>query len=69
MDLTMPNLDGEEACRELRRTGTTVPVILCSGFNEAEALERFEGLDLAGFLQKPFALGTLVKKVREALNA
>jgi len=69
MDLTMPNLDGEEACRELRRTGATVPVILCSGFNEAEALERFEGLDLAGFLQKPFALGTLVKKVREALNA
>jgi PAS domain S-box-containing protein len=69
MDLTMPNLDGEEACRELRRSGATVPVILCSGFNQAEALERFEGLDLAGFLQKPFALGTLVQRVREALDA
>ena len=37
MDLTMPNMDGEEACRELQRRGAAVPVILSSGFNETEA--------------------------------
>lgn len=68
MDLTMPNMDGEEACRELRRQGATVPVILSSGFNETEAMRRFEGLGLAGFIQKPFGLGRLVEVVRNALS-
>jgi DNA-binding response OmpR family regulator len=67
MDLTMPTMDGEEACRELRRRGSTVPVILSSGFNEVEALRRFDGLGLTGFIQKPFSLGTLVQRVRSAL--
>jgi len=67
MDLTMPNMDGVEACRELRRQGATVPVILTSGFNETEALSRFEDLGLAGFLQKPFGLGRLVEVVRKVL--
>ena len=67
MDLTMPTMDGEEACRELQRRGATVPVILCSGFSETDALLRFQGLDLAGFLQKPFGLGTLVALVNRVL--
>jgi len=68
LDLTMPIMDGEETCRELRRQGAGVPVILCSGFNEAEALDRFGDLGLAGFLQKPFGLGTLVERVERALG-
>jgi signal transduction histidine kinase len=69
MDLTMPSMDGAEACWELRRLGASVPVILSSGFNETEAIRRFEGLGLAGFIQKPFALGTLVERVRHCLPA
>ena len=68
MDLTMPNMDGEEACRELRRRGFAVPVILCSGFSEPEAVSRFQGLELAGFIQKPFGLGALVERVRKVLS-
>jgi PAS domain S-box-containing protein len=65
MDLTMPNMNGEEACRELQRRGSTVPVLLTSGFNETDALQGFGNLGLAGFLQKPFGLGTLVEMVRK----
>jgi PAS domain S-box-containing protein len=67
MDLTMPNMDGEEACRELRRMGASVPIILSSGFSETEAQHRFDDLGLAGFLQKPFALGTLIEMSRKLL--
>jgi len=69
MDLTMPNMDGEEACRELNRGGASVPILLSSGFNETEALKRFDGLRLAGFLQKPFGLGALVERVLKLLAA
>jgi PAS domain S-box-containing protein len=68
MDLTMPTLDGEETCRELRRMGSEVPVILNSGFSEEEALGRFKDLELAGFLQKPFALAAMVEMVRKVLD-
>jgi CheY-like chemotaxis protein len=68
MDFTMPNMDGEEAYRELRRRGCRAPVILTSGFNEADALARFEGLGLAGFIQKPFTLATLLERVRKVLS-
>ena len=69
MDLTMPNMDGAEACRELHRGGASVPILLSSGFNETEALKRFDGLRLAGFLQKPFGLGALAERVQKLLAA
>jgi len=54
LDLTMPEMDGEEAFRELRNIQPNARVILMSGFNEQEAGARFVGKGLAGFLQKPF---------------
>jgi hemerythrin-like metal-binding protein/PAS domain S-box-containing protein len=68
MDLTMPRMDGEEAFRELRRAGARMPIILSSGFGHEEAMQRFTGKGLAGFLQKPYRLQALVDAVREALG-
>ena len=68
MDLTMPHLDGEETYRALRQEGFTMPVILSSGFNEMEAVNRFMGKGLAGFLQKPYRASDLVKLVRSILD-
>ena len=52
LDLTMPHMDAEEAFREMRRLRPGIPVILCSGYNEQEATQRFAGKGLAGFVQK-----------------
>jgi len=68
MDLTMPRMDGEEAYRELRSRGMLTPVILTSGFCERDVLERFQGKGIAGFLQKPYRLHTLVQTTRKALG-
>jgi PAS domain S-box-containing protein len=65
LDLTMPGLSGEETLRQLRRIDRRLPVILMSGYNEREVLDRFVGRDLAGFLQKPFKLDDLRDKLRE----
>jgi PAS domain S-box-containing protein len=69
MDLTMPHLDGEAAFRELRQINPAVRVILMSGFNEQDAINRFTGKGLAGFLQKPFKAAPLRKKLKEVLGA
>ena len=68
LDLTMPRMDGEEAYRVLRRSGVLVPVILSSGFCKMEVLQHFQGKGIAGFLQKPYRLQTLLLKVRQALE-
>ncbi|HJW32542.1 MAG TPA: PAS domain-containing protein [Holophagaceae bacterium] len=68
MDLTMPHMDGREAFRRFREVDATVPVILCSGYNEADAAQDFVGHGLAGFLQKPFRHKAFAAAVRAVLE-
>jgi len=64
LDLTMPEMGGEETFKELRKLRNDVPVILSSGYNEQEVTQRFAGKGLTGFIQKPYTLANL----RGALN-
>ena len=67
LDLTMPVMSGEETLRRLKEIRTDIPVILSSGFGEMEAMSRFKGQGLAGFLQKPYQSTLLLKKVGEIM--
>ena len=68
LDLTMPSMSGEETFRQLRTIRSNVRVILSSGYNEVEAVKRFTGKSLTGFIQKPYTATQLAQKVRDALN-
>jgi two-component system, cell cycle sensor histidine kinase and response regulator CckA len=68
LDLTMPGIGGEDVLRLLRAIRQDVRVILSSGFNEVEVIQRFTGKGLAGFLQKPYNAASLVSKVREVMQ-
>jgi len=68
LDMTMPHMDGEEACRELRRIDPDVRVVLSSGYNESEATTRFKGMGLSGFIQKPYRSEDLLAVMRVALE-
>jgi two-component system cell cycle sensor histidine kinase/response regulator CckA len=68
VDLTMPHVDGAETFRELRRMRPGVRVILSSGYNEQDVTQRFVGKGLAGFIQKPYQLSTLVSVLKEVLE-
>jgi two-component system cell cycle sensor histidine kinase/response regulator CckA len=68
LDLTMPNMDGETAFREIAALRPGLPIVLMSGYNEGDAIARFAGKGLAGFLQKPFAVDDLRKQLRAALT-
>ena len=68
VDMTMPDMDGAEVVRRVRRAGYPVAIVLSSGYVDV-ATER--GLDLSqfqGFLTKPYKLEALIESVRSALQ-
>ena len=67
LDLTMPVMSGEEALRHMQVINPEVRVLLSSGYNEVEAVQRFSGKGLAGFIQKPYTAAALAEKVKEVL--
>jgi len=69
LDMTMPIMNGEEAFSQLKAIKPDVKVILSSGYNEVEAVRRFTGKGLAGFIQKPYSSIALAEKLRAVLEA
>ena len=68
LDMTMPVMSGEEALGRLKSIRADIPVVLSSGYEEADATRRFTGKCLAGFIQKPYAAAGLAEKMRIALE-
>jgi DNA-binding NarL/FixJ family response regulator len=68
LDMTMPVMSGEETFRQFKTIRPDVRVLLSSGYNEAEAVRRFTGKGLAGFIQKPYSALTLAEKIRSVLR-
>jgi two-component system, cell cycle sensor histidine kinase and response regulator CckA len=68
LDLTMPQLGGEQTFRALRQIDPTVRVVVMSGYAEDEIAGRFAGQQLSGFLHKPFGVADLQSVIRRALE-
>jgi PAS domain S-box-containing protein len=68
VDLTMPGLNGEEVLRRLTAIRSDVKVVLSSGFNEVEVIQRFAGKGLAGFIHKPYTALALANKISEVIR-
>jgi PAS domain S-box-containing protein len=70
LDMRMPDMDGLEACRQLKaRAGSReIPVVFISGSADIEA--RVEGLELGAvdFVTKPFNRAELLARVRTHLE-
>ncbi|MFZ2960860.1 MAG: PocR ligand-binding domain-containing protein [Candidatus Ozemobacteraceae bacterium] len=69
LDLSMPNLDGLGAFEEIRELRKEACVILSSGFSEIDAIHRFAGKGLNGFLQKPFTIQILEDELKQVFRA
>lgn len=65
LDLLMPGLDGVGFLRALREKGIDVPVLLMSASRNLELYAQ--GLDIAGYLKKPFELEDLEAKIEAVL--
>ena len=68
-DVVMPNGNGPELARALRRVRGNVKVLLMSGYADHPALNEADRSIAEHFLQKPFTPSTLANKVREVLES
>jgi DNA-binding response OmpR family regulator len=68
LDLTLPDLDGREVCRILRREGIACPVIvLTAATSDADAILSLDA-GANDFISKPFRLGVLLARMRAQLR-
>jgi CheY-like chemotaxis protein len=68
LDLTLPEMDGHEVLREIRKVKPKTPVVLSSGFNEEAASGKPNAGKAVSFLQKPYRPAQLLNKVLEAVG-
>ncbi|HEY2624172.1 MAG TPA: response regulator [Dyella sp.] len=67
-DIDLPGLDGYELCREARLIFPSLPVILMTGYADAELLARQSLDNAAETLLKPFDMGALLAKIHVLLG-
>ena len=68
LDVGLPDMDGREVCRLLRRNGVKAPIIMLTGADtDADAIL---GLDAGAndYVTKPFRLGVLLARLRAQLR-
>ena len=67
LDLTLPDGDGRDVCRELRRI-SDVPIIMLTA--RGTITDRIVGLELGAddYVVKPFAVGEVISRIRAVLR-
>jgi CheY-like chemotaxis protein len=68
-DVMMPGIGGRELAKKLSETRPGISVLYLSGYTEDAVVTQGTIGPAVAFLQKPFTLQNLAKKVREVLRA
>ncbi len=66
-DLTMPGMTGLELARAVRLVKPEIPIVLATGYLEAEAQSRIAEAGIGAFIDKPFAMNELEEVIRRAM--
>ena len=68
LDLILPDMNGEDICRELRAGGITTPILILS--SKKEEMDKVVGLEVGAddYVTKPFSTRELVARVKALLR-
>lgn len=69
LDVGLPDMDGREACRLMRKDGVKAPIILLTGVDTDS--DTILGLDAGAndYVTKPFRFGVLLARLRAHLRS
>lgn len=68
LDITMPGLNGIEACRELRKSDNHPPILILSVHNDEQYISQALAAGASGYLLKEAATEDLAHAIREVAN-
>ena len=68
LDLVLPDRNGEEICRDLRKSGIGTPILMLT--SKGEEMDKVMGLEIGAddYMTKPFSTGELVARVKALLR-
>lgn len=69
LDLVLPDMGGAAIFPHIRKHHPHTKVIICSGYGQAGATQELLDAGAEGFLQKPFTLNQVSKKLNQVLTS
>jgi len=69
LDVDLPDMDGREACREMRRRGVTAPIVMLTAATGDE--DTVQGLEAGAndYVTKPYKFAVLLARIRAQLRS
>jgi len=68
LDIVLPDMDGTAVYPHIRKNRPQAKVIVCTGYDQEGSTRELLDAGADGFLQKPFTLNQISKKLNEALS-
>ncbi|MBN2845597.1 MAG: response regulator [Deltaproteobacteria bacterium] len=68
LDMIMPGMSGGEIFDLLKKVNPDIKVMLASGYSPDGEASKILGRGCSSFIQKPFSMNDMARKVREVLN-
>src|SRR5690606_23989156 len=68
LDVMLPKLSGFDICRQMRKQGLTMPIIMLTA--KTQEIDKIMGLELGAddYVTKPFSVGEVVARVNAAMR-
>ena len=66
LDVQMPGMKGWDLVEHLRASGSTLPVIIITAYNDAQTHDRARRAGIVAYLRKPFDDQALLEALRQA---
>jgi len=68
LDLMLPDMNGEDICRELRKEGIDTPILMLT--SKKQEMDKVLGLEIGAddYMTKPFSIRELVARVKALLR-
>ncbi len=68
LDLGLPDMNGEEVCRQLRASGVSTPILMLT--SKSQEMDKVLGLEMGAddYVTKPFSVRELLARIRVQLR-
>ena len=69
LDMIMPGVGGGKTCDTIKEINPSIKILLSSGYSLENQATEIRGRTWDGFIQKPFKMNRLSRKIREILDS